>query len=80
MSAAMRLTITFRKQITSLRFPRAGATYLGERTINLLPALGRHNPLACKISQRSDRMGDEVLVRGVRDAFPQLIGPTRPFS
>jgi hypothetical protein len=60
----MTATITLRNQITSLRYPRAGATYLGERTINLLPALSRHNPLACKISQRSDRMGDEVLPGG----------------
>jgi hypothetical protein len=44
----------------------------GERTINLCPALGQHNPFPCKISQRSDQMGDEVTHWGARDAFPPV--------
>ena len=55
---------------------RAGAISIwGNARLIYCPALGQHNPLRCKISQRSDQIGDEVVIRGARDAFPQSIGP-----
>ena len=80
MSAAMRPTITFRTQITSLRNARAGATYLGERTISLCPALSQHNPFLARSSKGLTRWVTKYVIGGPGMRSPSRSDPTRPFS